>query len=77
MKFVWLISKNRCSKKKKKAKEINVTILNMITNTNEAKAMAKHTPCDCKWNFGCIVCNSNQKWNNETCQCERKNYCKC
>ena len=20
-------------------------------------------------------CNSNQKWNNETCQCECKNYC--
>ena len=24
-----------------------------------------------------ITCNSNQKWNNETCQCEYKNYCTC
>ena len=29
----------------------------MITNTNEAKAMAKHTPCDCKWAFNSTACN--------------------
>ena len=23
------------------------------------------------------TCNSNEKWNNETCQCECKNYCTC
>ena len=24
-----------------------------------------------------ITCNWNKKWNNETCQCEYKNYCTC
>ena len=49
----------------------------MITNKNEAKTMTKHISCDCKCKFSSIACNSNQKWNNKTCQCEYKNYDKC
>ena len=49
----------------------------MITNKNEAKTMTKHIPCDCKCKFNSTTCNSNQKWNNKTCQCECKNYRKC
>ena len=30
--------------------------------------MVKHISCDC------TTCNSNQAWNNETWQCECKNY---
>ena len=41
---------------------------NMITNKNEAKTMTKYILCDS------ATCNSNEKWNNETCQCECKNY---
>ena len=33
--------------------------------------------CDCKCKFNSTACNSNQKWNNETCQCECKNYRTC
>ena len=49
----------------------------MITNKNEAKAMTEHISCDCKCKFNSTICNSNQKWNNKTCQCECKNYRTC
>ena len=32
----------------------------MITNKNEAKAMTKHTSCDCKYKSNSRKCNSNQ-----------------
>ena len=46
---------------KKKTKKINVKILNIITNKNEAKTMTKHISCDCKCKFNSTTCNSNQK----------------
>ena len=61
----------------KETKDINVKAFNMITNKNEAKAMTEHISCDCKCKFNSTTCNSNQKWNNKTCQCECKNYRKC
>ena len=45
----------------------------MIRNKNEVKAMTKHISSG----FKCTTCNSNQKWNNKTCQFESKNYRKC
>ena len=39
--------------------------------------MTKHISCDCKWKFNSTTCNSNQKWNNKTCQCECKIYRMC
>ena len=56
-----------------KTKDMNVKVFNMITNKNEAKATTKHISCDCK----CKLNSSNQKWNNNTCLCECKNYHKC
>ena len=35
-------------KTKKKTKDINVKVFNMIKNNNEAKTMRKRTSCDCK-----------------------------
>ena len=49
-----------------KTKDVNVKVFNMITNRNEAKTV-KHVPSDCKCKFNSKTCNSNQKWNNETC----------
>ena len=49
----------------------------MIINKTEAKTMTKHISCDCKCKFNSTTCNSNQKWNNEKCQCECKSYHKC
>ena len=53
----------------KKTKDINVKAFNMITNKNEAKTISKRISCDCKCEFNSATCNSNQKWNNETRQC--------
>ena len=61
----------------KETKDINLKAFNMITNKDEAKAMAEHISFDCKCKFSSTICNSNQKWNNKTCQCECKNYHKC
>ena len=58
-------------------KGINVKAFNMITNNTEAKAITKHISCDCKCKFNSTTCNSNQKWNNKTCQCECKSYRTC
>ena len=48
----------------------------MIANKNEAKAMTKHI-VNVKCKFSSTTCHSNQKWNNETCQRECKNYQTC
>ena len=56
----------------RETKDINVKAFDMITNKNEAKAMTESISCDCKCKFNSIVCNSNEKWNNKTCQGELK-----
>ena len=61
----------------KKAKDINVKGFNIIKNKNEAKTMVKHILCGFKCKFNSTTCNSNQKWDNKTCQCECKCYRKC
>ena len=32
--------------------------------------MTEHISCDCKCKFNSTTCNSNEKWNDKTCQCE-------
>ena len=46
-------------------------------NKNEAKAMKKQVSWDCKSKFNSTTYNSEQKWNNKTCQCQYKNCHKC
>ena len=48
-----------------------------MINKNEVKTVTKHILFDCKCKFNSTTCNSNQKWNNKTGQCECKNYHKC
>ena len=50
---------------------------NIITKINEAKSLIRHISCDCKYKFSSKTCNSNQKWNNKTSQCNCKNYHQC
>ena len=45
----------------------------MIINKNEAKTKTKYISCDCKCKFNNPTWHSNQKSNNNTCQCECKN----
>ena len=61
----------------KETKDINVKAFEMITNKNEAKAMARYISCDYKCNVNSTTCNSNKKWNDKTCQCKCKNYRTC
>ena len=85
--YPFIISLNKCTGSynvlspkifvPKETKDINVKAFNMITNKNEAKAMREHISCECKCKFNNIECNSNQKWNNKTCQCECNDYCAC
>ena len=69
-----VLSPKICVPKPKKTKDINVKVFNMIPNKNEAKVMAKHISYDCKCKANDITCNSNEKRNNKTCQCECKNH---
>ena len=39
--------------------------------------MIKYISYDCKCKFNSTTCNSNQKWNNKTSQCECKNHHEC
>ena len=58
----------------KEEKDINLKTFNVITSKKEARAMTEHISYDSKCIFNCTTCNSKQKWNNKTCQCECKNY---
>ena len=62
-----------CSEKK----DISVKVFNMIKNKNEAKMLKKRISYDFKCKFNSRAYNSNQKWNNKTCQYECKNYSQC
>ena len=85
--YSFMISLNKCTGScnvlspkicvPKETKDINVKAFNMITNKDEAKAMTEHILCECKCKFNSRICNSKQKWNNKTFQCECKNYHKC
>ena len=43
----------------------------MSTRINESKTLIKHISCECKLDGK--KCNSNQKKNNDKCQCKCKN----
>ena len=55
----------------------NVKVFNIITNKDEAKAMTEHILCDYRYKFNSTTCNSKQKSNNKTSQCECKNNRQC
>ena len=56
-----------------KTEDLNLRLCNMITGMNEPKTLEKHVSYKCEWKFDSRKCNSNQKWNNDKCQCECKN----
>ena len=59
-----------------KTKNLNLSVFNMITSTNESKKLMNHVSCKCKCRFDGKKCNSNQWWNNNKCRCEcKKNSC--
>ena len=46
----------------------------MITRINEVRGVVKHISCDRECKFNSTTCHSNQKLNNDKCQCECKKY---
>ena len=50
---------------------------NMITGINVSKTFTKNISWKCECKCDSRKCNSNHKSNNETCQCECKNYQTC
>ena len=55
-------------------KDLNLSVLKLITRINESKTLTKHISCECKCKFDETKCNLNQSWNNDKCQCECKKY---
>ena len=47
---------------------IYINAFNM--NKDETTIRTEHTSCDYKCKLNNARCNSNQEWNNKTCQCE-------
>ena len=43
-----------------KTKDLNLSIFNMITGTNESKTLPKHMSCKCKCNFDGRSCSQEQ-----------------
>ena len=70
--FVYGLSMKVCAPSQ--IKDVNVKVFNAITRMYEAKALVKHISCNCKCKFSGTTCNSNQKWNNYTCQFKCKKY---
>ena len=50
-----------------KKKYLNLSVLNMITGTNESKTLTKHLSCKCKCRFDGKKCGSDQWWDNNKC----------
>ena len=57
-----------------KTEYLNLNVFNLIAGVNELKTLTKHISWDCKCKFDGRKCNSNQKWNNDKCQCECKKH---
>ena len=55
-----------------KTEDLNLSMLNMITGTNESKTLTRLIPCECKCRFYGRKCNSDQWWNNNKCRCVYK-----
>ena len=50
-----------------KTEDLILSVLNLITETNDSKILTKHASCKCKSKFDGRKCNSNHKWNNDKC----------
>ena len=53
-------------------KDLNVTVFNLMSRTNETRFIKWHEKCKCKCRLDAIICNSKQRWNKNKCTCECK-----
>ena len=50
-----------------KTEDLNLSVFNTITGTNESRTWTKLISCECKCKFDCRECYWNQKWNSDKC----------
>ena len=55
-------------------KDLNVKVSNLMSRTNETRHIKWHETWKCKCRLGASVCNNKQRWNNDKCQCECKEF---
>ena len=78
--YPFMISLNKCSGNRNVLSPkiyVPKEIKDMVSIKTEDKAMTEHISYDSKRKFNSTTCNSNQEWNNKTCQCDCINYHKC
>ena len=57
----------------KQTEDLNLSVFNVMAGINKSKIFKKNISCECKCKLTGRKLNSNQKWNNDNCRCERKN----
>ena len=50
-----------------KTGDLNLSMFNKITGTNESKTLLKDISCKCKYRFNGRKCKSDKWWNNSKC----------
>ena len=53
-------------------KNLNITVFNLMSRTNETRHIKWHEMCKCKCRLDASVCNNKQRWNEDKCMCECK-----
>ena len=53
-------------------KNLIVKVFNLLSGTNKTRRIEWHETCKCKCRFNSSVCNNKQRWNDDSCKCERK-----
>ena len=58
-------------------KDLTVKVFNLMSRTNETRHIKWHKACKCICRLNPIVCNNKQRWNEDICRCECKEFKKC
>ena len=54
-----------------KTENLNLSLFNIVTEINKSKTLTNHISPEYKYKFDGKKCNSNQKWNNYKCWCDK------
>ena len=73
--YSFMVSLDKCSGSCNSGNDFSAKIFVPSKSKDiKVKVLIKHISCDCKCKFNSTTGDSNQKWNNKTCQCECKYY---
>ena len=57
-----------------KIKNTNVEVFNIMLRTNETRHIKWHKACKCICRRDESICNNKQRWNDDKCRCECKEW---